>query len=372
MPAALPFTTLHMMIPKHSRLILVRHGQSTYNLAGRLQGCCDLGVLTSAGAQQAGRTAERLSGRVIDRIYCSPLARASQTAEIIRLRSGEPDLVVDDLLREVDVPAWEGMRGADLKRKHPQTFDAYMNRPAEFSLSVDGEARFPWRDLYHRAGVFLQNRAQEVARGNTLIVSHGGTIRALVHVALGLSIADHNIPQQSNCGISEVGRERSATRYRLHCLNDTGHLDRFPPKIKAAKSGVRIVFVGAGEGSGSQEGEKRFGAIDFDRLWIERSCGDEARCILPPGGASTTPFDGADEADVSRIAGLVQDLRGREDRLSTLGFIVRLPVLGGFARRLLGTEIGLLGRIARSGGAGAVIHDSTSHPVPVVQAIRTW
>ncbi len=358
------------MIPAATRLILVRHGQSTFNVAGRLQGCCDEAGLTRAGEHEARRTGERLADRAVDRIYCSPLVRARRTAEIIGPELGNPELVIDDRLREVDIPAWEGVRGTDLERDFPREFDAYVNRPEEFSLP--GSGRFPWQELYRRAGSFLDSLMREPGGGNVLIVSHGGTIRALVHATLGLSIIAHNLTQQSNCGISEIGWKGPSAGCRLHCLNDTWHLGRFPPKIKSAKSGVWIMLAGVAENAGLQEWTRQFPGIEWNGIWVDQSCIDGRDRILPEVNIQPVVFDCADLEQVSRIAASVRDLRAHTDRLSTLGLVVRRPALGGLAGRLLGMRAGLLGQIADDAGAGVVIHDSAGQASPIIQAVRTW
>lgn len=66
-----------------TRVILVRHGQSTYNIERRIQGRLDVSILTDIGINTARQVGEALKGLKFDAIYTSPLQRAKQTAEII-------------------------------------------------------------------------------------------------------------------------------------------------------------------------------------------------------------------------------------------------------------------------------------------------
>ena len=66
-----------------TRVIIVRHGQSTYNAKKMIQGRCDKSVLTDKGISDAQQVGQALSGIKIDTFYCSPLQRAKQTAETI-------------------------------------------------------------------------------------------------------------------------------------------------------------------------------------------------------------------------------------------------------------------------------------------------
>lgn len=66
-----------------TRVVVVRHGQSTWNAAGRVQGSTDLAVLTDKGQRQARDTAAMLSSESFDRVYASTLARAAETCDIV-------------------------------------------------------------------------------------------------------------------------------------------------------------------------------------------------------------------------------------------------------------------------------------------------
>ncbi|MFP4219612.1 MAG: histidine phosphatase family protein, partial [Phormidium sp.] len=67
--------------PLATTVILVRHGQSTYNLEQRMQGRCNKSVLTPAGQDSARLVGHALQGVSLNALYCSPLARAQETAE---------------------------------------------------------------------------------------------------------------------------------------------------------------------------------------------------------------------------------------------------------------------------------------------------
>src|SRR5215467_961883 len=89
-----------------SRLLLVRHGESTWNAARRIQGQLDP-PLSDRGMMQAREVGERLAGRRLVGFYCSDLVRARQTAEVIAGAVGvEPQ--PETGLREIALGAWEG------------------------------------------------------------------------------------------------------------------------------------------------------------------------------------------------------------------------------------------------------------------------
>jgi PAS domain S-box-containing protein len=129
------------------RILLVRHGESTFNVENRIQGRSDLSRLTPGGEAQAQRVAEVLAGIPLDYAYCSPLSRALDTARIIlKERAGIP-LFISEYLREIDLTAWEGLTFAEVKEKYPEDYHLWRHRPDELEL----EGRFPVRDLWQQA-----------------------------------------------------------------------------------------------------------------------------------------------------------------------------------------------------------------------------
>ena len=94
-----------------TRVIIVRHGQSTYNAQKIIQGRCDESVLTDKGIADAQQVGQALNKLQIDAFYCSPLQRAKQTAETIWAGlENPPQLQPTDKLMEIDLPLWEKLR----------------------------------------------------------------------------------------------------------------------------------------------------------------------------------------------------------------------------------------------------------------------
>src|SRR5687768_13103713 len=91
------------------RLLLVRHGESTWNAQSRWQGQADP-PLSPLGERQAEEAAERLAQTAsITEIWTSDLVRARRTAELIATQLGVPDVREEPRLRERDVGSWSGL-----------------------------------------------------------------------------------------------------------------------------------------------------------------------------------------------------------------------------------------------------------------------
>ena len=107
------------------RLILVRHGESTWNAEERLQGQLDP-PLSERGREQSRALAAMLDGLPDDRVVCSDLGRARETAELLGLRPAR----FDPRWREIDVGSWGGRVAAEVDALGPRA-DQLARRPAE-------------------------------------------------------------------------------------------------------------------------------------------------------------------------------------------------------------------------------------------------
>jgi probable phosphoglycerate mutase len=150
-------TTLH----------LVRHGQSEWNVARRLQGQTASVPLTPLGHRQARDAAVALAGRDIAAVHSSDLLRARQTAEAISTGLGLP-VHLDAALREQSYGTLEGLPSAQVLAAAPYDF-------------TDPDARAPSgesiRDVHTRIGRCLDGYLDRYAGRECVLVSHGDVLR---------------------------------------------------------------------------------------------------------------------------------------------------------------------------------------------------
>ncbi|MGL5832999.1 MAG: histidine phosphatase family protein, partial [Waterburya sp.] len=186
-----------------TRVIIVRHGQSTYNAQKIIQGRCDQSVLTDKGIGDAQLVGKALSGLKIDAFYCSPLQRAKQTAEIIqKYLTGVPTLQPTEQLLEVDLPLWEKMKKDEVIAQFEDDYYQWKTNPQNFKMSVAGKEHYPVRSLYKQAQEFWQQAIAKHQNQTILITAHNGINRCLIMSAIGISIDRYHEIQQSNCGIN--------------------------------------------------------------------------------------------------------------------------------------------------------------------------
>lgn len=252
--------------PNRTRVILLRHGQSSYNALGLYQGSSDRPILTDLGRQQARLTGALLKNIPFDAIYCSPLKRAKETAEeVLRARCDRTidpqNIQILPHLRETDLPLWQGLPFQQVREQFPQAYRCWKERPHEFSMAVPLESQqtnftpqnsvkletkldfFPALDIYDRASKFWQEILPRHIGQTLLVVSHGGTNRALVSTALGISPACYHSIEQSNCALSILNFPKSCLDFAtLEALNHTNHVGE---KIPNSKDGLRLLLIPA-------------------------------------------------------------------------------------------------------------------------------
>ncbi len=237
-----------MRATSETQVWLLRHGASTFNAQHRCQGCCDEPELTPLGREGAGLSGERLSSEGIEAVISSPLRRASDTAEyLVKAISAQGCKIrfeTDARLREIELYGWEGLPFEEIPRRFPEQYRDWRLRPGEFRMELaNNEVLYPVRSLYDRVHLFWNCLLTAYAGKSILLVSHGGTIRALIATALGLGAVHFHTFQQSNCGISRLRFPSDSQQARLDLLNDTAHLGERLPKLKEGRCGVRLLLV---------------------------------------------------------------------------------------------------------------------------------
>lgn len=247
-----------------ARVILVRHGQSSYNIQQRIQGRCDESVLTEKGRNSAALVGKALKSISASALYCSPLQRARQTADIILAHlDNPPQLQSLDILREIDLPLWEEMLRQEVKEKFPEQYRCWKERPHELRMVLEGgKEHFPVLAIYEEARQFWQQILPQHQGETIIVVAHNGINRALLCTALGISPARYHSIQQSNCGISVLnfagGLEDPVQLESMNLIVDAGEE---LPKPRAEHQGARLLLVRHGETDWNRQGRFQ-GQID--------------------------------------------------------------------------------------------------------------
>jgi alpha-ribazole phosphatase len=202
------------------RLLLVRHGITDWNAAGRFQGQADPG-LNEIGQRQAAAIGERLSGETLASIYASDLRRAWQTAQAIAAFH-DLDITPEPCLREVHFGEWEGLTYAEIQQRHSQELAAWQANLLRFA-PPGGESLARLAARVEIALERIQRDQANQAERTILLVSHGGPLQALLCLALGLTPQKYWQFHLAPASLSKVSLYPEGAIVNL--LNDTCHLE---------------------------------------------------------------------------------------------------------------------------------------------------
>lgn len=200
-----------------SKVYIVRHGESVWNLEHRLQGGRDP-ALSEVGYRQAARVAEALEGLGVAAVYSSPLRRASETARVIADALRVPLNLHGDL-REISLGAWEGVPFRDLLARDGEAYRAWIAAPADCP-PPGGEPLAVFAD---RVMAALAEVREKYPREDTVLVTHGVVARVLLARTLGLDLNRIYRMRVSNCSVSCLSFDGDFPRVGL--LNQVGHLE---------------------------------------------------------------------------------------------------------------------------------------------------
>lgn len=194
------------------RMILLRHGQTEWNNAGRFQGTTDID-LDDVGRQQADRAAKQLALLSPDVVYSSDLRRAIDTAAPLVDLTGAP-IEVDLRLRERSFGPWEGLTRSEISAEYGESFaDWQAGRPFHLEGLETKQA------VAERGGKALFTVVDRLPTdGTAVLVSHGGLIRQALAAFLGWTASQaETIAGLNNCCWADLREGHNG--WRMHGLN---------------------------------------------------------------------------------------------------------------------------------------------------------
>jgi broad specificity phosphatase PhoE len=195
---------------------LVRHGETLFNVQGRVQGQQDV-PLTETGIAQAKVLAQRLRSETFDAVYSSDLARARVTAELIAKHLNVP-VCSSPLLRESKLGVVEGLTNEEIEEQYPAHSHEWRRHP-ESSRPPGAESI---SEVVSRTRSFLQELIENHPDGSrVIVVAHVGSIRGTIISALDLPEHVYRALCVSNASISIL---RIGAKPGLLLFNDTCHL----------------------------------------------------------------------------------------------------------------------------------------------------
>lgn len=199
-----------------TRLIVVRHGQTVWNLERKYQGHSDI-ALTDKGLRQAEAVGARLADEKIDAVYASDLSRAFKTAECIAARHNLTVRVVP-ALREIKFGDWEGLTYEQISAQWPGLLGKLWTTPDE--LQIPGGESF--QQLKERAYAAIEKIVAAHPDQTVVVVAHGGTIGTILCAMLDIHLNHVWNIRQDNTAVNII--EYYEGRPTITLLNCVRHL----------------------------------------------------------------------------------------------------------------------------------------------------
>lgn len=198
-----------------TEFILVRHGETAWNVAGRMQGHLDV-PLNEMGLTQAGAIGKRLAAEHFDAIYCSDLARALQT--VASLADAGKTIKREPRLRERHYGVLQGLTPTEAATRHGSLWKQYQARHPDVVLA-GGETL---REFSARVVALIDELHQRHIGQRVLLVTHGGVLDAAYRHATGLPLHAARTFPIRNASVNVLRHEKQ--QWQVAQWGDISHL----------------------------------------------------------------------------------------------------------------------------------------------------
>lgn len=201
-----------------TRIIAIRHGETSWNADARIQGQRDVG-LNDTGRWQARQVGKALADEPISAVYTSDLERAHATARSIADATGLP-VVADEGLRERSFGMFEGKTFDEIHATWPEHAQNWRRRIPEWEPPEGGESLLQLRERVTRtmAALAARHLGEQI-----VVVAHGGVLDALYRVATGQDVNSPRTWELPNGAINRL--LWTPEGFTLVGWSDTNHLD---------------------------------------------------------------------------------------------------------------------------------------------------
>lgn len=200
-----------------TRIILVRHGETTWNIEGRYQGQEDT-PLSERGLKQGHMLAEGLKNVPIDLCISSPLKRSFMTCSFCAELHNLP-VATDDRLMEINHGSWEGVLAPDIAAKYPVEFEQWHTEPHLVVMPDGGESL---EDVRMRVRAAFDEYAEKYPDKTILVAAHDAVNKAIICDLMGMGMEHFWQVKQDNTCINVL--EFDGKAWRAVLINSTAHM----------------------------------------------------------------------------------------------------------------------------------------------------
>ena len=199
-----------------TRVLLIRHGETAWNVDARIQGHLDI-ELNDKGRWQAQQLAASLAMEKIDAIYSSDLSRAFETATAVARRQGR-EVNIEPLLRERHFGIFQGRQFKEVEKEMPEQAARWRQRDPDFCPEGGESIR-----LFYARCVDTAARLAAAHPDQTIaLVAHGGVLDCLYRAALQIDLRTQRSWELGNASLNRVLYSNQG--FTLMGWGDTSHL----------------------------------------------------------------------------------------------------------------------------------------------------
>ena len=208
-----------------TKVYLIRHGKTQWNLESRYQGANGDSPLLKDSYREIELLASSLQRIPFEHAYTSPLKRARVTAQaLLNHLNPEIPLTIDSRLKEFNLGKVEGMHFEDVAAKWPEVLKNFRHHPDKYDESlVEGES---FLEVIARFRAAIEEYCRQYPNGNILVISHGAALNAAINALIGTPLAhlkDRGGLSNTSTTILTTNDDR---HFELEKWNDTSYLHK--------------------------------------------------------------------------------------------------------------------------------------------------
>lgn len=208
-----------------TKVYLIRHGKTQWNLESRYQGANGDSPLLKDSYREIELLASSLQRIPFEHAYTSPLKRAHVTAQaLLNHLNPEIPLTIDSRLKEFNLGKMEGMHFEDVAAKWPEVLKNFRHHPDKYDESlVEGES---FLEVIARFRAAIEEYCRQYPNGNILVISHGAALNAAINALIGTPLAhlkDRGGLSNTSTTILTTNDDR---HFELEKWNDTSYLHK--------------------------------------------------------------------------------------------------------------------------------------------------
>lgn len=208
-----------------TKVYLIRHGKTQWNLESRYQGANGDSPLLKDSYREIELLASSLQRIPFEHAYASPLKRARITAQaLLNHLNPEIPLTIDSRLKEFNLGKMEGMHFEDVAAKWPEVLKNFRHHPDKYDESlVEGES---FLEVIARFRAAIEEYCRQYPNGNILVISHGAALNAAINALIGTPLAHLKDRGGLSNTSTTVLNTNDGRHFELEKWNDTSYLHK--------------------------------------------------------------------------------------------------------------------------------------------------